>query len=75
MPKNITQKLNDFRGNLSKPVKIIITLIAVSTLASSTNPSYPPLGHTLAVLVPVIVLFWVWGAPKRQKPTTGKKGE
>jgi hypothetical protein len=75
MPKNITQKLNDFRANLNKPTKIIITLVCVGAVASANTPSYPPLGKSLSVLIPVIVLFWVWGAPKKQKPTSGKKGE
>jgi predicted tellurium resistance membrane protein TerC len=67
MFKQINHKLSQFRDKLNKPIKVIITLIAIELIVNPANRTYPPVNQSLLVIVPVIVIVWIWRGSSKDK--------
>lgn len=72
MLKHSFEKLENFRNKLSKPVKIITTLIGVSIIFNPVKSIYPPITQFLLVIIPIIVVLWLWTVPFTKKDTKDK---
>lgn len=61
------QRIAKLPAKIGTGWKAVITLICLSVMTSFTKENLPSITRSLLVLIPVLVMIWIWSVKSEKK--------